>query len=72
MADKYYKKYDDRVDEVFDVTNPEEIAVREKAIADAKPGAKIKKQIKASSNLYMPQVAQIELKLNPYEIDKKV
>ena len=46
--------------------------MREKAIADAKPGAKIKKQIKASSNLFMPQVAQIELKLNPYEIDKKV
>jgi hypothetical protein len=43
LADKYYKKYDDRVDEVFEVTNPEELAVREKAIADAKPGAKIKK-----------------------------
>ena len=42
LADKYYKKYDAATHKVFKITNPEQIAARQKLIEDAKPGAKIK------------------------------
>ncbi len=52
LVDKYYKKYDHGVQDVYKVTNPGEIVNREKALADAKPGAKLKKQINESANLF--------------------